>query len=444
MIIQDQQSESIRVFVVSFAACLSVALINGYPLLFPDSYSYLGFDPWSGVYSPRSITLGFFARTFYPIFGVWSVILIQATVVSYLMSLFSAQYLAGGRTLELSALIVFSQLPFFVSFAMADVWFVIFVLAFLFLIKTFRWPPLLILAFAITVHGSHLYIFITSAILALLIFKGKFHILKITIAAILLASIFTTFVNGLMGYDKNSKITWSFLGSKILTQIPDAIDYKCADDPSFLMCLHRENIQKGILNRYIDNDPAGFLWDDQSFFAIVDKSELTTASRELFIYTLLNLPEAFTKATISDFLMLFISECGIDFRALNEAESGITPDIPGAPLLPNELIANNAEYERTLQAAGIWGQESQGGLMLKIFRLTTYVLCAIGLLLSFFLRLQEAIKVGLFCILVFLANDLLFAAVSGPYPRFHNRGLFLLVIPALMTISEIRKRRDSM
>jgi len=428
MIAQEQLSESMRVFLASFAACLSVALINGYPLLFNDSFHYLGLDPWVGAGASRSITLDFLARPFYPVFGVWSVILIQATILSYLISLFSAQYLTGGRILELSALIIFSQLPFFAGFVMADVWFVIFVLAFLSVIKTFRWPPFLILAFAITVHGSHLYLFIISTILALLIFNERLQIVKVSIATILLAIIFTSLVNGLMGNDRSHELSWSLLGSKILFQIPEAIDHKCTDDPSFLMCSHRENIQESVLDWC--NEPDCFVWDERSFFREIDLGERRTASKELFTYTLLNKPVEFTKATISDFLSLFKVTCSDDFGPQDNQAAAIK--------------ANNAEYARSLQAAGIWSHESQGCLMQKSFKLITYFLGAIGLLvLSLFFRSQEVIKVGLFCVIVFLANDLLFAVVSGNYPRYHDRGLFLLIIPALLAISELRKLRKS-
>ena len=439
MIAQEQLSESMKVFFASFAVCLSVALINGYPLLFDDSYGYLGFDPWIGQSAYRPITLDFLARPFYPVFGVWSVILIQITILSYLISLFSAQYLTGGRILELSALIIFSQLPFFAGFVMADVWFVIFVLAFLCVIKTFRGPPFLILAFAITVHGSHLYLFIISIILALLIFEERLKIIKVSIASILLAIIFTTLVDGLMDNDRNRELSWELLGSKILVQIPDAIENKCTDDPSFLMCSHRGNIQEGVSD-WCD-EPDCFLWKEQSFFHTIDKGELRTASKELFTYTLLSTPLAFTKTTIRDFLNLFKVACSDDFGALAEAESGMEPAITGAPINYDKAVEGNAEYARTLQAAGLWGDESPACLMLKSFKLITYFLGAIGLLmLSLFFRSQEALKVGVFCVIVLLANDLLFAAVSGgEYLRYHDRGLFLLVIPALLAISELRK-----
>ena len=427
MIAQEQLSQSMRVFLASFAVCLSVALINGYPLLYDDSIDYLGFNPWVGEESIRSITLDFLARSLYPVFGAWSVILIQTAILSYLISLFFAQYLTGGRILELSALILFSQLPFFAGFAMADVWFVIFVLAFLSVIKTFRWPVFLILAFAITVHGSHLYLFIISTMLALLIFEERLKIIKVSIASILLAIIFTSLVNGLMGNDKNKELSWSILGSKILYQIPEAIDDKCTDDPSFLMCSHRENIQEGVSDWCEDTDC--FLWEEQSFFHTIDRGELRTASKELFTYTLMNKPVALTKATVSDFLYLFEVTCNTEFGALDKTDPYNTPMI------------SNAEYERTLQAAGIWGHKSPAAcLMLKSFKLITYFLGAIGLLvLSRFFHSQEANKVALFCVIVFLVNDLFFAAVSGGYTRYHDRGLFLLIIPALLAISELRK-----
>ena len=89
--------------------------------------------------SLRQVTLEFLARPLYPLLGVWSVVAIQAAVFSYMISLVSTQYLTRIKAFDWAILMIISQLPFYVAFIMADIWLVIFVLAFLSLLKEFRW-----------------------------------------------------------------------------------------------------------------------------------------------------------------------------------------------------------------------------------------------------------------------------------------------------------------
>jgi hypothetical protein len=433
-------SHSTRIFLVAFVTSLSVALINGYPLLFPDSYGYLGFDPRVASASLRQVTLEFITRPLYPLLGVWSVVAIQAAILSYLISLFSSKYLTRIKAFDWAALMIISQLPFYVAFVMADIWLVISVLAFLSLLKEFRWPPFLILAFAITVHGSHFYIFITSAMLALVMFTGRAHIIKVSLAAMLLASIFTGFVNGLLGHDKNKELSWTLVGSKILVQIPNAIERKCIEDADFLLCPYRDNIQAGASD-WCEDLPDCYVWKKQSFFHDIDRTELKAASRELFAFTLLNMPGAFIEATLVDSLRFQRFQCSGDLGPLALAEAGIEPTLSGAPLHPNGVMISNPAYERSLQAANVWGRQQVCGTLANL-KLLTYIIGTIGLALLFFFGSQTAAKTALFCVVVLLINDLFFAALSGAYLRYHDRGLFLLMIPAILAINEFRARRE--
>ena len=436
----NQAPHSTRIFLVVFATSLSVALINGYPLLFPDSYGYLGFDPLVASASLRQVTLELLARPLYPLLGVWSVVTIQAAVLSYLISLVSIQYLTRIKAFEWAVLMIISQLPFYVAFVMADIWLVILVLAFLSLLKQFRWPPFFILAFAITAHGSHFYIFIASAMVALAMFADRIYIVKVSLAAVLLASIFTGFANGLLGHDKNNELSWTLVSSKFLVQIPAAIDQKCIEDADFLMCPYRENIRTGATS-WCEDLPDCYVWKKQSFFHDIDRGELKAASRELFIYTLLNMPGAFIKATLADLLRFQRFQCSGDLGPLALAEPGIETALTGAPLHPNGVMISNPAYERSLQAANVWSSPQVCGTLVSL-KILTYIIGAIGLALLFFFGSRTAARTALFCVVALLINDLIFAALSGSYLRYHDRGLFLLMIPALLAINEFRARRE--
>jgi len=437
MITFDHNPILTRLFLASFAASISVALLNGYPLMFPDSYGYLGFDPWIGSSSLRQVTLDLLARLFYPLFGAWSVVLIQTTVFAYLATLFASSYLARITAFELAVMIVISQLPLYTALAMADIWLVILVLAYLYLLKAFHWPSLLILAVAITVHGSHFYIFIAAIATALLLFPGRVYNLKVSLSALLLAFLFTISVNGLTEHDSSRELSWILVGSKILMQDPEAIDLKCTEDPAFLMCAHRENIQQASNDWCTDLLPDCFLWREQSFFKKADQKELNTASRELFLFTLLNRPGAFIKNTLSDIFMLNAPICSAVGQPLEESWPDIEPALIGTPIHQFGVRTDNPDYARTLQAAGTWTGprvcSARNGL-----KILGYMIGIVGMLILFVLRSRAAIKLGLFCITVLLANDLLFAALSGSYQRYHDRALFLLLVPALLAMNELR------
>ena len=433
-------SDFSRIFIVVFVTSLSVALINGYPLLFPDSYAYLGFSPSAASNSFRQVTLDFLARPLYPLLGVWSVVVIQATLLSYLIACFSALYLVRINAFVLAILMIVSQVPIYVAFVMPDIWLIIFILAFLVLVKEFHWPPFLILAFAITVHGSHLYIFIASVLAALVIFTGRARIIKVSLAAILLAILITGFVNSFLGHDKNKELAWTLVGSKILVQIPDAVERKCSEDADFLLCTYRKNIQEGASE--CEGRPDCYVWEGRSFLHDVNHSEMEAASRELFIFTLLNMPGAFIEATLVDLLKLQRFECNGDLGPLRLAEPGIEPDLKGAPLHPTGVMISNAAYERSLQAANVLSRP-RVCVMLAHLKMLTYLVAMICLALLFFIGSREASRTALFCVVVLLINDLIFAALSGPYLRYNDRGLFLLMIPLILTINEIRSRRPA-
>jgi len=76
-------------------------------------------------------------------------------------------------------------------------------------------------------------------------------------------------------------------------------------------------------------------------------------------------------------------------------------------------------------------------------KLLTYIAGIVSLALLFFFDSRTAAKAALFSVVVLLINDLIFAALSGSYLRYHDRGLFLLMIPAILAINEFRARRET-
>jgi hypothetical protein len=61
-----------------------------------------------------------------------------------------------------------------------------------------------------------------------------------------------------------------------------------------------------------------------------------------------------------------------------------------------------------------------------------------GLLMPFVLCSRGTTRLRRICVTVLLANDPQFAAPSGTYQRYHDRALFLLWIPELLAMNELR------
>ncbi|MDH3285972.1 MAG: hypothetical protein OEQ13_14660, partial [Acidobacteriota bacterium] len=288
------------------------------------------------------------------------------------------------------------------------------------------------------VHGSHLYVVIAASIAALILFDNRLQVLKIAVPGILLAGILTTGINTLMQHDKQNELSWSLVGSKVLVQIPGAIDAKCDADPDFLMCDHKDNIRAGMAD-WCYTDPDCFVWRNESFFKRADRAELNAASREMFLFAVMNMPAAVLRATAADLLTFYSSECS-KLSRLSLPKAGGEPSLAGAPMHEHGFATENPAYHRSLQAAGIW-QTSQMCKTRRAAKLIAHLMAVAGLALLLILRAWPAAAVAVFCLFVVFANDFLFAALSGGYLRYHDRNLFLAIIPLLLAMDQLRSRR---
>ncbi len=103
---------------------------------------------------------------------------------------------------------------------------------------------------------------------------------------------------------------------------------------------------------------------------------------------------------------------------------------PIARHLPRQL----SDFEGGLQAQ-LGGFDPQSAASLFMGRLVGFLLIA-GLLMLVFLQRRpgvpkSVVSFGFYAYLALLINDLVFAAISGPYPRYHYR----LVFPPLLFVT---------
>ena len=152
---------------------------------------------------------------------------------------------------------------------------------------------------------------------------------------------------------------------------------------------------------------------------------------------MLNKPGTFIKNTLSDLVLLNAPICSAVGNPLDEAWADIEPVLVGAPLHQFGVSTDNPDYARTLQAAGKW--TGPGACSARnALKVLDYIIGIAGMLMLFVLRSRDGARAGLLCIAVLLVNDLMFASLSGSYQRYHDRALFLLLIPALLAMNELR------
>src|SRR5262249_55989556 len=143
------------------AFLLLPALINGFPFVFPDSEDYLVFTPMPY----RSPYYGLFIFFFHLNHFIWAPILVQAVIASHLIWVLVRIF--AGRTdfsyfLSILVLSLFSGLPIFVWYIMADFFTPVTLLVLY--ILCFHWPDLtkiergyflLLACVAIAAHLTH-------------------------------------------------------------------------------------------------------------------------------------------------------------------------------------------------------------------------------------------------------------------------------------------------
>ena len=106
------------------AALLWIAFVNGYPLLYPDSGSYLRVGTELHFLTDRPIVYGLMIASFARIGGLWAIIVAQALLTSFLIGA-TVKIITGRRSaillfLCLLGLALFSSLPWFVGQIMPD------------------------------------------------------------------------------------------------------------------------------------------------------------------------------------------------------------------------------------------------------------------------------------------------------------------------------------
>jgi hypothetical protein len=406
-----------------FALLMCALAVNGYPFLHADSLSYMGLDPTF----TRSPVLAFVTRPLFLLVGVWGSALLQAAIGSVLIVAVARRISSGTMLPQLFLAALISGLPLLTGQILADVWLLFGVLAIYLIATGWRGPVgICVVALCMAAHYGNFLVLPPLMGLALWLIGAQGWVTSLlrSAATVVLAVLIVMSANLFWGAPKlfGSSQPYSWLGAKIIYKMPEVLEAYCLPDPPPALCRFHETFDFIRANGGAHH----IIWDDRSprKDPAFGPEAFEAASRELTLLSL-HYPIAHLEAVLADVALLMRGPWFLYGYDLSRDLTG-----PIAEHLPRQL----SDFQAGLQAR-LGGFDPQSAVSLFMGRLVGFLLVAGLLLLVLLLRRpatpKALISFGLYAYLALLINDLVFAAISGPYPRYHYR----LVFPPLLFVT---------
>jgi len=225
-----------------FGLLMLYPLMNGYPFIYYDSWTYA-----CGVYRPssRSLILGCAMRPIILIAGTWGYVIVQTAATAFSFVFLSRYVLGYVHVRVLFFSIVFACVGLFSGWIMADIWTIIGLLC-LFAILTGYASQFIaiLLVFASATHYGNSPIFMGVAVLFWLFIRNSKRSIILVILCLLGGMALIATINFAMKgtFRFGAKTSFSFVASRILYDIPDIIEKKCQEDPSFRLCAMKSDM----------------------------------------------------------------------------------------------------------------------------------------------------------------------------------------------------------
>ena len=404
-----------------FGLLMLYPLMNGYPFIYYDSWTYA-----SGLCRPsmRSPILGCAMRPIILAAGIWGYVIVQtaATAISFV---FLSRYVFGYahmRVLFLS--IVFAWVGLFSGWLMADIWTLIGLIS-LFAVLTGYASQFIaiLLIFALATHYGNFPIFLGIAIWFWLFIRNSKRSMILVILCLLggMTLIVTTHfaMNGKPQF--TTKTSFSFIASRILYDIPDIIEKKCQEDPSFRLCAMKSDMLAARGTQH-----SSLMWymlkrDD------ISGREFESLARELVIYSLPRFPLEHIVAVVKNtFYQLSFFPIRDDFSPLRDG-SIVFKQFP--KLFPAGFLS----YQKSMQADGYFPVAfARLETPLSIFYWIAMLICLASVMTEWRkLRGDIQLQLSLFVVIAVIVNAFFMANLSGFLGRFHTRIVFLPMFAAL-------------
>ena len=438
---QDQQVLKIRVSYLAYYVALALsaiallipAIYNHYPLVNPDSATYLasGFKPETPF--DRPITYGLLIRLF-SLNGIslWLVIFMQAWIVSWLIfkiiKSFCSEYNFILKSLfTVCFLAVFSSISWLVSQVQPDVYTAIAVLCMILIMLNKesgidRVLQYLLFFLSVAVHMSHPLLFIVLSIVAIILARliaDKDSISKMRKRAgtlILLSALSIVFMGSAFSKSKHVFFIGSLLEKGILKTY---LDDQCAAD-HYKLCVYKDELP-------VKSDD--FIWDENS---PLYKTGSWKGNKDEFNHIIHNI------LTTPKYLKLYLSA-----TARQAAMQAVTFDIgDGNGSFPPGTNVNNRVREYFPREAGRFDSDRQNteslDHKLALPNLIFSIVDVVGLLMVIIMLFSKSFKtqdIRLVVILIFsgiLLNCLDCAAFSIVNGRFGCKMIWLIPFCAVI------------
>jgi hypothetical protein len=424
--ISGQGSFPLLQLIVLFALFLTPALVNGFPFYFSDSGEYAG--DLTRLWPNRSAVPGYVASPLFTFFGAWSLPIVNSLLTAYTLVQIKRVYSVQGSTWFLLIASIAAAIPIYTSLIMPDVWFVPQILAIILLLKRFNLLDFVIACICSGGHGANVPILILVSPVIIMVTSRKLRALFTLISVLSVAIILSTVLDRVSSREWfPKKYAWSIVASKLLSEIPEVGDDLC----------NRELTEKFCEKRYLlEETPRAHTTDYFIFGSPIgdpdrgglERDEMNETGKKFLTLTLRYHLPAFVAATLNDWISMYRSDRCVDFsgyedkspenwyiRFLIDADHGV---LRSHPVLDSKTFCQSVYVLNLL-------------LMGAAVSLMTYLLTT---------RQWPEFFVCLILLVSAICNDLLFAALSGPFPRYQIRSLGLYAIIATFGISALGYR----
>ena len=416
-------------FALVFGIVLLPSLLNGFPFLFPDSWGYSGACPDE----MRSPVLGCAMRPFTWAAGHWGYAVMQCAVTAVAVVLLWSRALGRRHSVAVGIALLLSGVGLFAGWVMADVWAVCGLMSLFVVVVECHPAAALLTSFACATHFGNFPVFALTAAAVLPFVRDRVRCAGRLCLCFLVAILLVVAANLFGGELKfSSGNGYVFLASRVLHDVPEVLDRKCAESPDFLLCRRQAEVREWSAGNHQSftwaaADQLGLSWPD-----------LNRICRELVSAAWRSLPGLLPEhaaAVARDTLHLMLRpELSNGFETFGP-QSFVVEDLRIA--FPDDVrpyLASaqaNGTLERVLSRLDL-------PFMALIWLSTAACLIAV---VSGRRRLREdrAVLLALFGLVALAANAAAMSGLSGVFGRYQARLVFLLVLPAAAFLSSRRK-----
>ena len=393
-----------------FALLIAPAMLNGFPLVMSDSIAYSG----EGVNWMRAKSPALLMTLPYKALGYWATPLVNSALIAGAWMLLIRAFDLKPNILVLLGLILISLQPLYASAVLVDAWFFP---AIVLLAASLRHSPLMTGAVAgllLSAHGSGQIMAVVFAVLAFLLCRSRRPVWAAVIAAVVAFGM-NAVLDASIEPD-TPRLARTFPAARVFSVQPELLVREA--DRSGNVVLE----ESAALVIDLKADPENRLrrdlfWDvwkqTQGRFDLVEfeSRHALPILKDAWVYR----PSELVRAVLQDFASFYGPDTEFDFR----------------PVLSETFPP---PFQSSWQAEGVFSSSLAEG----IATFMRYMLYAIFVtaILFYWNKADPLTRRNVIAItLLVLANDFLFALLSGPPDRYHHRVLPFLAVAILLLVS---------